>query len=55
MRLVRITGVDLRLFEFDYDLTWFAFFLSADGAVYGRYGGRDATEAARKRAEGEVR
>jgi hypothetical protein len=35
-------GVDLDLFDFDYDLTWFAFFLSADGQVYGRYGGRDA-------------
>src|SRR5260370_31235552 len=34
-------GVDLDLFDFDYDLTWFAFFLSADGRVYGRYGGRD--------------
>ena len=42
MRLVRITGVDLSLFEFDYDLTWFGFFLSADEVVYGRYGGRDA-------------
>jgi hypothetical protein len=35
-------GVDLDLFDFDYDLTWFAFFLNADGRVYGRYGGRDA-------------
>jgi len=42
VRLVRITGVDLSLFEFDYDLTWFGFFLSADEVVYGRYGGRDA-------------
>jgi serine protease Do len=39
---VRITGVDLSLFEFDYDLTWYGFFLSADEVVYGRYGGRDA-------------
>jgi serine protease Do len=39
---VRITGVDLSLFEFDYDLTWYAFFLSAEEVVYGRYGGRDA-------------
>jgi len=42
VRLVRITGHDLSLFEFDYDLAWFAFFLSADEVVYGRYGGRDA-------------
>jgi serine protease Do len=37
--------VDLRRFEFDYDLTWFCFFLNADGTVYGRYGGRDASDA----------
>ena len=45
VRLVRITGVDLRLFDFDYDVTWFAFFLNADEHVYGRYGGRDAVDA----------
>ncbi len=43
VRLIRITGVDLNLFEFDYDLTWAAFFLSPDEKVYGRYGGRDAS------------
>jgi serine protease Do len=42
VRLVRIAGADLSLFDFDYDLTWFGFFLSADEVVYGRYGGRDA-------------
>jgi predicted metalloprotease with PDZ domain len=35
-------GVNLSLFDFDYDLTWMAFFLSHDEKVYGRYGGRDA-------------
>jgi membrane-associated protease RseP (regulator of RpoE activity) len=45
VRLVRVTGVDLRLFEFDHDLTWYAFLLNADETVYGRYGGRDATGA----------
>jgi hypothetical protein len=45
VRLVRITGVDLNLFDFDYDLTWMGFFLSADEVVYGRYGGRDAGDA----------
>jgi hypothetical protein len=43
--MVTITGMDLRLFEFDYDLTWYVFFLNADETVYGRYGGRDATDA----------
>ena len=44
-RLVKIAGADLSKFEFDYDLTWFAFFLNADETIYGRYGGRDATDA----------
>src|SRR5947207_2044736 len=35
-------GVDLRRFEFDYDLTWAAFFLDPSGKVLGRFGGRDA-------------
>jgi membrane-associated protease RseP (regulator of RpoE activity) len=42
---VKIAGADLRLFEFDHDLTWYAFLMSADETVYGRYGGRDATGA----------
>ncbi len=42
VRLVRIAGADLRLFEFDYDVPWFVFFLNADEQIYGRYGGRDA-------------
>ncbi len=42
VRLVRITGVDLTLFDFDYDLTWVGFFMNAEGKIYGRYGGRDA-------------
>jgi predicted metalloprotease with PDZ domain len=37
--------VDLNVFDFDYDLTWLAFFLSADEQIYGRYGGRDAKGA----------
>jgi serine protease Do len=35
-------GLDLHVFEFDYDLTWFALMLSPDGSVLGRFGGRDA-------------
>jgi predicted metalloprotease with PDZ domain len=37
--------VDLRRFEFDHDLTWYCFFLNADETIYGRYGGRDASDA----------
>jgi len=42
VRLVRISGVDLNLFEFDYDLSWSALFLNDSGKVLGRFGGRDA-------------
>lgn len=42
MRLIRVTGADLSLFEFDYDVTWAAFFLNTNGKIYGRFGGRDA-------------
>ncbi len=45
VRLTRMRGVDLDLFDFDYDLTWMGFFLHADGTIYGRYGGRDADSA----------
>lgn len=41
----KVAGLDLRVFEFDYDLTWYVFLLNADETVYGRYGGRDATSA----------
>jgi membrane-associated protease RseP (regulator of RpoE activity) len=42
---VKIAGMDLRRFEFDHDVTWFAFFLNADETIYGRFGGRDAASA----------
>jgi len=42
VRLVRIAGADLNLFEFDYDCAWYGFFLTPDEVVLGRYGGRDA-------------
>lgn len=45
VRLTKISGSDLNVFDFDYDLNWFAFFLNADEKVYGRYGGRDARSA----------
>lgn len=41
VRVTNLRGVDLNVFGFDYDLTWYAFFLDADQRVYGRYGGRD--------------
>lgn len=41
VRLPRLDGVDLNLFQFDFDLTMMIFFLNADEHIYGRYGGRD--------------
>jgi len=38
-------GVDLSQFQFDYDLTWAAFFMNPDGAIYGRYGTRSVAGA----------
>src|SRR5687767_13780954 len=35
-----MNGLDLGLFQFDYEQTRAALFLNADGAVYGRYGTR---------------
>lgn len=44
-RIVNMRGVDLRRFEFDYDLTWAGLFFSAEGVSLGRFGGRDAVSA----------
>ena len=38
VRQVEMKGVDLSLFQFDYDLNWAAMFISHDGVVYARYG-----------------
>ncbi|SVB76452.1 uncharacterized protein METZ01_LOCUS229306, partial [marine metagenome] len=38
LRQVEMKGVDLSQFQFDYDLSWAAMFINADGTVYGRYG-----------------
>ncbi len=45
VRLTRMYGADLSQFEFDFDMTWTAFFLNADGTIYARYGARDKTDA----------
>ena len=38
VRQVEMKGVDLSLFQFDYDLNWAGIFINADGVVYARYG-----------------
>lgn len=40
MRVIKANGLDLDLFQFDYDQTWCVMFLNADRTIYGRYGTR---------------
>lgn len=40
--MVKMRGVDLAQFQFDYDLKWAAVLLNADGTVYARYGSGSA-------------
>jgi hypothetical protein len=45
LRIVQANSLDLNQFQYDYDMSWSAMFLNADGTVYGRYGTRNATGA----------
>jgi hypothetical protein len=40
VRLVATNGLDLSLFQFDYDQSFAAFMMNADETIYGRYGTR---------------
>lgn len=40
VRIVHANGLDLSLFQYDYDQSFAAFFLNADRTIYGRYGTR---------------
>lgn len=42
VRQLNINGVDLSIYDFDFDVTWMAFFVNGNERVLGRYGGRDA-------------
>jgi hypothetical protein len=42
VRLIQVNNLDLDLFQYDYDMSWAALFLNADGTIYGRYGSRNA-------------
>jgi hypothetical protein len=42
LRIGNMRGVDLSIFDFDYDMQWHALMLTADGEALGRFGGRDA-------------
>ncbi len=47
LRIGNMRGVDLSIFDFDYDLQWHALMLSPGGEVLGRFGGRDADTPAK--------
>ncbi len=40
VRVVHANGLDLSLFQYDYDQSFAAFFMNADQTIYGRYGTR---------------
>lgn len=40
VRIVQGNGIDLSLFQFDYDLTFAVFFMNSDRTIYGRFGTR---------------
>jgi hypothetical protein len=43
VRIIQTKGLDLSLFQYDYDMSWAAMFLSPDLTIYGRYGTRNAS------------
>lgn len=44
VRIVRMNGLDLNQFQFDYDQTWAVMFFRHDGTVLARYGTRAASD-----------
>src|SRR5262245_30458158 len=50
VRIVQANGLDLSLFQYDYDQSWAAFMLNADMTIYGRYG----TRSHQRKAEDDV-
>ncbi len=40
VRYVQANGLDLALYQFDYNLTWAVMYFNADRTIYGRYGTR---------------
>jgi hypothetical protein len=43
VRIIQTNGLDLSLFQYDYDMSWAAMFMNADLTIYGRYGSRNAS------------
>lgn len=48
VRMVKVNSIDLSIFQFDYDMTFAAFFMNADKTIYGRYGTRSEYKLAAK-------
>lgn len=48
VRLVQANTLDLAQFQFDFDLTFAAFFMNPDGTLYGRFGSRSDRKDAMK-------
>jgi hypothetical protein len=45
VRMQSMNGVNLDHFQFEFDLTWMAFFQNSEGRTYSRYGGREDQDA----------
>lgn len=43
VRIIQAKGLDLSIFQYDYDMSWAAMFLAPDLNIYGRYGTRNAS------------
>jgi hypothetical protein len=43
VRIIQTNSLDLKLFQYDYDMSWAAMFMHADGTIYGRYGSRESS------------
>jgi hypothetical protein len=43
VRIIQTNRLDLKLFQYDYDMSWAAMFMKADGTIYGRYGSRESS------------
>jgi serine protease Do len=48
VRIIQANGLDLKQFQFDWDLTFAVFFMNADKTIYGRYGTRSDHAAAER-------
>jgi serine protease Do len=48
VRIPMANGMDLSQFQFDYDLSFSAFFMHPDGTIYGRFGTRSSASDAEK-------